>query len=49
MNELREPHRKILVAFKRLGGRGNISDVRFAAKKLGDPLVKTLIAQGLMR
>jgi hypothetical protein len=54
MNEnpkwLKEPHQAIIVAFKRMGGRGNISDVRFAAKvHAGDPFVRKLIANGLMR
>jgi hypothetical protein len=54
MNEapdwLKEPHKKILVAFKRLGGRGHIADVRLAAKvKTGDRYVRRLIEHNLMR
>ena len=40
MNEapdwLKEPHKKILVAFKRLGGRGHIADVRTSSGKAPD-------------
>ena len=54
MNEipdwLREPHKKILVGLKRMGGRGHIANVRFAAKvKTGDRYIRTLIAHSLMR
>lgn len=47
---LTEKHKKILVAFKRMGGRGHISDVRRAANvTAGDALAKKLIANGLMQ
>ena len=46
---LKEPHLKILVYFKRMGGHGHISGVREAGKvKTGDRYVRRLIAQGLM-
>jgi Mn-dependent DtxR family transcriptional regulator len=45
---LSEPYRKILVTFKRQGGRGTISDVRRAAKlQAGDRYAKKLVAEGL--
>ena len=47
---LTEKHKKILVVFKRMGGRGHISDVRRAANvTAGDALAKKLIANGLMQ
>jgi hypothetical protein len=44
---LTEPYRKVLVAFKRMGGRGSIADVRKAANvKAGDRYAKRLVAAG---
>ena len=47
---LTEQHKNIMLAFRRMNGRGHISDVRRAANvNAGDPLANKLVADGLMQ
>lgn len=50
MQELSEFERKVIVGFLRLGGRGNLNDVRKAASvEKGTPLVNKLLRAELLK
>jgi DNA-binding MarR family transcriptional regulator len=52
MTDLSPVQRDVILAFKRLGGRGNLNDVRKAAgveRGKGTPLVNKLLAAGLLK